>query len=464
MKSGRNETQLILTCAGMEITWRYMWTGFLILAVLQRSFPLLTAVGAFAAAALCTYFSGSRNWRMFQVVLLHMAGFAFTALWFVYGFYYGGFPFFSAAWLTDLFRQPKNPQQWLALLLILFCLLLFWLGGRSLMKRPRDYLHVCIQFDKGLGFLFLLLLIKFLLQEKGGIHIEDPAVRLLVPAFFIFSLLSIGLARNQNYVQKSFRSGYHGIGFLLGFTTSVVLGGAALLLLFLPYLTQLADSAQLVLKEVARPLGPIIVSILRFLLGVSKYRSRTGISTTSDPDANLVQSSDHSGWADLVARGFGWILVGMIGLMTVVALWALMKYLVRWLMKKNAAAEAQVRSWAWLLKLLWMLVAFPLSIWNGLWYRLTRLDSAASIYAGILRWGCRSGLPPAPCETPGEYGNRLTRQFPKLKEEIGTIIEAFNREVYGQIAIDAQILGRILSARRSMRSPRHWPSRVRQWL
>jgi hypothetical protein len=54
----------------------------------------------------------------------------------------------------------------------------------------------------------------------------------------------------------------------------------------------------------------------------------------------------------------------------------------------------------------------------------------------------------------------LKRHFPKLIEEIGTIIEAFNREVCGQFAIDEQILACILSARCGIRSPRHWPSQV----
>ena len=70
-----------------------------------------------------------------------------------------------------------------------------------------------------------------------------------------------------------------------------------------------------------------------------------------------------------------------------------MRYLVCWLVKKNFADEAQPRSSAWPLKLLWMFVAFLLSIWNGLQYQLLRLKSAAKVYAGILRWGRRSGLP-----------------------------------------------------------------------
>jgi hypothetical protein len=68
-----------------------------------------------------------------------------------------------------------------------------------------------------------------------------------------------------------------------------------------------------------------------------------------------------------------------------------------------------------------------------------------------------------PSETPGEYGIRLKHQFPKLKEEIEMIIEAFNREVYGKIMIEKRSLAGIAAALNRMRSPRHWPSRMRGW-
>jgi len=50
----------------------------------------------------------------------------------------------------------------------------------------------------------------------------------------------------------------------------------------------------------------------------------------------------------------------------------------------------------------------------------------------LLSWGHRSGIPHFPNETPKEYGLRLNYHFPALKREIGLIIDAFNREVYGR--------------------------------
>ncbi len=462
MKSEK-ETLLVLTSDGMEIAWRYAWSRFLTFSILHRPFPLPVAIGAFAAAAFFTRLSGKRNWRRFQAALLHLAGFTFAALLIAYHLFFRESPFFNGTWVADLILQPKAPQQWFILLLILCCLLLFWLGGRSWEKRPRDYFTVCLQFDKGIGLLFLLLLIKFLIELKGGIRLEDPATGLLVIAFIVFSLLSIGLARRRGDAKKSFLAGFHGIGVILGFTTTVVLCGAGLILLTFPYLTQIADSAHSVLKEAAEPLGPVIVKIIRFIFGRSRFQIETGNSGTLDLGMNPVDPSPGSEGESFLRQVIGWGLTGILGLMAVGLFGYLMNQFIRWLLKTNTTDETKPPSSAWLLKLLSLFISLPQGVWNWVLYLLRGVDSAASVYAGVLCWGRRSGLPPVSSETPAEYGIRLKHQFPKLKAEIEMIIEAFNREVYGEIMIDQQSLCGISSALSRMRSPRHWTSRLRGW-
>jgi hypothetical protein len=263
----------------MEITWRYAWAFFLSLLILNRPFPLPETLAVFTMASLVTTLAGKKNWRIYQSLALHIFGFTMAALLTTYRLYFQHTPFFSLSWMKDLFKQLQEPQQWLLHLLVLACLLLFWLGARAMVKRPQNYYPVCLQFDKGLGAIFLLLLIKFLVQEKGGVLLEDPVTRYLLFAFFT-------------------------------------------------------------LKEI---------------------------------------------------------------------------------------------------------------------------DSAAAVYAGMLRWGRRSGLPVVLSETPIEYGSRLSHHFPELKEEIEMIIETFNMEVYGNIVVDGRLLSRILSAQHKMRSPRHWLARLRGW-
>jgi hypothetical protein len=58
----------------------------------------------------------------------------------------------------------------------------------------------------------------------------------------------------------------------------------------------------------------------------------------------------------------------------------------------------------------------------------------------------------------------LNARFPALKPPIELIIEAYNREVYGEEPLDGAPLATANSARRFLQSPRHWPSRFKGWL
>lgn len=62
-----------------------------------------------------------------------------------------------------------------------------------------------------------------------------------------------------------------------------------------------------------------------------------------------------------------------------------------------------------------------------------------------------------------EYGLRLKYQFPSLRKEIDLIIKAFNQEVYGEIILNDQQWTEAESAWRKLRSPLHWPLRLKTW-
>jgi hypothetical protein len=458
MRSGKNAL-LLLSRAGMEISWCYAWAGFLTLSIAQRRFPLTEAAGAFATAAFLTHLPLRRTWRVYQTLLLQLAGFVLFALLIVYRIWYERLPFFSLTWVGDLLREPKEPPQWFILVLILFCLFLIWKGGRTLVKDPKDYFPVCLQFDKGLGLFFLLLLIQFLVQKKAGIFIEDGTNGFLIFAFFIFSLVAIGLTRDRHDVKKSFLSGYHGVGIILSFTTIILVFGSGTTLLFYPHLTHMADSLQVILRNVTEPMVPVIVKILSFLFIPGKIRNEIAVGSESGG----LSAPAVGGWEAFWLKSIGLGLMGIIGLMAIGVFVFILNYLLRWLLKRNTKDGAQSMSASWLLKLLERLISIPLRVWNAFVHLLKGFDSAAMVYSGFLRWGRRSGLAAIPTETPTEYGCRVKHHFPKLKEEIEMIVEAFNREVYGQFIIDKRILSRILSARRKMRNPRHWPSRMRVW-
>jgi hypothetical protein len=453
------QTLLVLSCGGMEITWRYAWVFFLTLLILNHPFPLPDTLAVFTAASLVTILAGKRSWRMYQSLALHIIGFTIAALLTIYRFFYQHMPLFNISWIANWYMQLQEPRQWLIQLLVLACLLLFWLGARAMVKRPQNYFPVCLQFDKGLGALFLLLLIKFMVQEKGGIRLEDPVTRYLLFGFFTFSLIAISLARNQSDVQKTFRPGYHSIGIVLGFVSIVLIGSAVLIVLFLPYLTLMADSAQSVLKETTAPMGPVVVKIIRFIFSIGRHRRDIKLFGTSDSIGDQLYPDSEIEWT----QSLGWILFGVIGLIALGVCGYLIHLLVRWLLKRNTRDESRQQPMVLVSMLLSMIRAICLVVWNGLLFLFKRIDSAAAVYAGMLGWGRRSGLPAVASETPVEYGGRLKQRFPQLQTEIEMIIEAFNREIYGQIPPDERVLSCIQSAHRGMRNPRHWPSRMRAW-
>jgi hypothetical protein len=86
---------------------------------------------------------------------------------------------------------------------------------------------------------------------------------------------------------------------------------------------------------------------------------------------------------------------------------------------------------------------------------------ATELYAVLLGWGQRSGLTRFINETPLEFGTRLDKHFPRLKSEVDVIVSAFNREVYGEMNMSGEGMKQALSAWRTLRSPRHWPLRLK---
>jgi len=459
MNSAGQKTLLIMSRGGMEFTWRYAWAFFLTLLILNRPLPFAESLVVFIIASLVITLSNQKSRRVYQSLALHFFG--FTMAWFltIYRFHYPHRPFFNSTWVVDWFKQIQEPQQWFIHLLIVACLLLFWLGARAMLKKPSTYSPVCLQFDKGLGALFLLLLIKFIVQEKGGLRLEDPVTIYLLFAFFTFSLVAVSLSRNQSDVQKAFRPGYHNIGIVLGFMSMVLIGSAVLTVLFLPYLALMAYSAQSILKETVEPMGSVLVNFIRFLFSIGRYRQEIGGRITGGAVGDPLYPDSEIGGA----HGFGWFLLAVIGLPALGLCGYLIKWLVRRLLSRNTLDKSQHRPMVLLSRLLSIIGAILMGVWNGLLFLSRRIDSAAAVYSGLLRWGHRSGVPAVVSETPLEYGERLMQRFPQLQSEIDTIIEAFNREIYGQIQSSRRILTRIQSARRRMRNPRHWPSRMRTW-
>jgi hypothetical protein len=462
-------TDTILTIArgGMEITWRYAWALFLMQLAIRRQFPFPAAVCAFLMAAVLTQLPAGRNWRVYQRWLLQIAGFIPFALLVVHSIHYQALPFFSFEWIGQLLVDAKSIIQWFILILTLYCLWLIWRGGQILVKSSRLYFPVCMHFDKGLGLFFLLLISIAFVESRVGFYLQGRDIIYLAIAYFVFSLTAISIARNQSNVQKSFLSGYQGIGVILSISILAILLGTGTILLIYPYLYSVADSLLGATKVAAGPMESFLIKALLFLVRPGETTPQPRLrrpddSRFTDMDNTKLIDTDHP-----VVEAFqliaGWGIFGIIVIVVLTALFYFLIYILRLLLKRSRYGAALPLSVGWISDLLRKLASLPLLVWRGLASLLKGIDCAAIVYAGMLRWGRRSGMILVRSETPAEYGNRLMNCFPGLRAEIELIVDAFNREVYGQTTIDRKTLSRLRSALRRMKRPRYWPSRIRVW-
>lgn len=462
MKNGE-KGYLYLSSGGMELTWLYAGASFTMTSIIHRPFPLFEAVGTFGLAAVLTFVARGRGWRVISIVGLQVFGFILAALRTIYVFNSCSQPFLSKSWLIEWFRTPKDPLEWFALSLVLFWVIVFWVRGVSLTRRSPAYLTICSRFDLGVAVLFFLLLIKLLALAKGGVNLHDPITERSLLAFFVFSLLAIGLARNQSNAQKGYVTGYGGVGVLLSFTAVVVLFGAGLVLLFLPYLTAAAEMGYGIIKSAAKPLGPIVISVLRFLFMHKRIRPEnpSGPTGTAGNEKELLPVGE-SGWlSGFLEQILIWGLLGLAGLLALILFGLGAWYLFKWLSSKTTVSETRASQWG--LISLWVarLRAVLFSCWDKILRRVQGCRGVVQVYASLLHWGRHSGLPHFLNETPREYGLRLKYRFPAVNREISLIIEAFNQEVYGEMALSKQRWAMTRLAWRRLRSPLYWPSRLK---
>jgi hypothetical protein len=450
-----------LISGGMEICWLYGWAAFSMTAIMDRPFSSAGAIGAFALAAILTDLSIGKGWRIIQVGGLQVLGFACTALWILHSVYYSSYLLISTDWLFALFHQPRALMEWFIFILILIWTFLFWIGGCAQARRPRAYFTVCARFDIGLAAFFCLFLAKLVLLDKGGIKVDDPLSSALVFPFFLLSFLAIGMARIEHKTCKVYLPGYRGIGIIATFMATVILSAGAVILFFLPFLTAVAGTGYRALKSGAGFVLPVIERVLRYV-----FMGRSGVreeQAGSSPKPSELDSlfSVNSPWMEFIEKIMKWGIKGFAVLLLLAAFGFIMFYLIKWLLSKTARVQGDTeetfKTAPWFLRL-WIALV---SLYRGLLLSIRGYRKAAELYAVLMGWGKRSGLARFMHETPLEFGTRLDKYFPRLKTEIDVIISAFNSEIYGEATTSGEGMKKALSAWRTLRSPRHWPLRLK---
>ena len=453
---------IFLAHGGMELSWLYAWATFLTAAMVHRPFPLPGAMAAFFLASLLTVAVRGTRLRVISVLVLQVVGFLLAASRVVYTLNYRTQPYFSKGWLADFFSGSREPVEWLILVIVLIMVLLLWLGGVALARRPAAYLAICGRFDLGVAAFFLLLLIKFLLRTRGGIEVKDQTSALLMFPFFIFGLLAIGLAKNRSSVRRDFLAGYRGLGVIATFSVMLLAFGAGLVFLFMPYLSAAAEAGYRVLESAAGPLSPVLIAVLRFLFLGARVRREPGSSSSLEDDlAALRSSGESSWWTELIQRIMEWGLLGLAAIAGLIVCAVGLWYLLRWLFSRTSTGERRPIEWERAILWVQRLWASLHRVFHMVVQRAKGYRSAVQLYRALLNWGRRSGLPHVLSETPAEYGSRLERQFPSLRGEIGGIVEAFNRVVYGELILESEQMSRIKRFWKRLRSPRYWPFRLK---
>ncbi len=443
----------------MDLVWLYGWTSFSITAATGHPFPAVDAAAIFALAALLTHLSSGKGRKIVSVLGLQALGFVCAALETLRAVYYASYPLFDKAWLVALYYRSRTPVEWIVLVFVLMWPPVLWAGGVALSRRPRNSFAACTHFDLGLAAFFTLYLMRFALEVKGGMRLHDTVSLNLVFPFFLFGLLAMGVAKNGEGTEKTYVAGYRGVGLVMSASAAALLSVGCLALLSLPWLASAARVGEDVLARGAGPLLPVVERVLRFLFSRGSVRPEPpGPPPPKGTGWQWAVPAAHSWWMDLVEKTLGWTFAVIGGLLLMVLAGLLLFLVARWLLSRTSGSGGERKRRDSLLERAWR----ALTRWYGRVRCVVRgRDRAAGVYLALCRWGRRSGLPRAASETPTEFGSRLRRHFPRLGASIEVIIGAVNREVYGEVRLSGEQLRPVLSARRALQSPRHWPRRLK---
>ena len=451
-----------LVNGAMELSWFLGWAMFCSLMTMHRPFPFYEAVVAFALAGFVTHLSTGRGWRIIGVLGFESLGLTCAALLLIHGLYYGSYALLDSGWLIAFIEGSRSVTEWLILSMNLILIMILLIGGVTLARRPKGYFSACNRFDLGLAAFFALFVIKLVALTKGEMMTEDSLSLLFVFPFFLFGLLSIGMTRMRGAASKSFLPGYRGIGVIASFVAVVLLGTGGLLLFFLPGLTAAAQMGYRALTVVGRPLIPVLIAVIRFVFaprGTRPAAVATGSSRLGDWEKLLPQT--HSWWMELLEKILGWGLLGLM-LLAMLAVSAIaLFYTLKWLLSRTKVNKRQPEPISLRFAGLW---AFWAGVCRKMMCGIRGHQKAAELYGALLGWAGRSGLPHDRSETPLELGMRLNARFPALKSPIELIIDAYNREVYGETVLGAASLAAANTAWQFLRSPLRWPVRFRGWL
>lgn len=461
MKS-TNRVLVFLLIAGMELCYLYSSANFITTVFFHRTFPFVESVISFVLAALLTALAHGRGWRVIVVAGVQALGFI-PLLWRMVTIYYSwSDAFMSQTWFTQALDRPESAVEYYVILLVIGWALVFWAGGAGLATSDKDYYSICHRFDRGLLAFFALFLIRFYLNATQGMQVNDPVSGWLIFPFILFSLLAIGVVRNTGSAQRDFLPGFQRFGVLLGFILVVLIVGTGVVLFSLPFLTAAAQEGSSVLGIVTQPLVSLMYLILRWLFG-DEFGEPINQQAPNEQPSKMDSTWTLPAWLEPIMRIVTIVFGILIALVILGVILALLYSIVVWLFSKTPAEGEKPSLRATFLQTLGELRDILLSFWVSAVRQVKGYSGIVQLYAALLTWGRNSGLPSSRAETPSEYGLRLERRFPALGKEIQELVQDFNRQVYGEVALDSKQMTAARSAWHQLLSPRYFPLRIRSW-
>ncbi len=467
--SGSKNSLLTFFGGCTSFLWRYVWINYITIALLGRSFPFPWAVLFFTLSFLITLFTFDRGRRVIVIGVSHLFGFSPAVFGTLHSLYHIQTGILHPIWIGRFFSRPREPLEWLILFLVMAMPVLFWAGGVLLAKKRARYTSHCARLDIGITFFFLLFLMKFLLRTQGGIIIpEDLSIRLFYP-FLVFGLAGVALSKNKGIVEKEFLSHHKGTGLVLTFTALLLVCITGLSLLLMPLMNTAAEAGYDIMTHISKPIGGLLVRILRFLFQGSRARSSVGASGEMGENTAIPLSEDDAA-GGLLERILCYFLMGTVAAVVIGSVVLLVWFFVRKILSRTKVTGDKEKQFTLsdffvLLKArLIQLIAVLSTFFHRL---LRRYSGIEDIYLSFLRWGRRGGMERRKNETPEEYRFRLSAVYPFLENEINSISESFILAYYGPAEsgnLNLDNAGREAVALRRLKSARFFFPRVKVWL
>ena len=322
------------------------------------------------------------------------------------------------------------------------------------------YYSVCSRFDIGLAVFFALFLVDLMITARGGHRAGGNPCLYSLFSFLLLSLIGIGMARANPSGAKAFLPGHAIFGIIAGFAATVLVAAGSVALLFLPVLQRTADVGYRAVETGGRFIAPLVVSVLRFLFGPRNMRA-----DPTSPSAGGTEAFGHTfvattWWGQVVEEIMRWGMEALAILLLLIGAGSLVFFVVKWLAAQSGSGEKRLKrdeQISWWSRFRLVLIALV----TGVLRLLAGYSSAAHLYRALQSWGRRSGIPLRTTDTPAEFGTHLSRCHPMLTPDIERIVDAFNRQTYGNVFVTGIELADARSSLRSLHSPRHWARRLR---